>query len=333
MLPPVSPMRSPRSGPLHPTAALPATTCKGEAAKAAGEDSGAPPRGRGRSLEALAPGSPQKAASWETTGRYEDGDAGQAPPRTAKAVRLWLSARAADPADPSASEGDGGGARRVASAEGWPRGRREAEDALPGRAVAVVVREAVTCAGHWTAVDVDEKRLRFAAGLFAASSEGGAGEVFKAVDSHLRVGRVDRACVVLRGAARGFRQGVARCLAAARRPANAARTTVPPEAWYCLLEGLVHLRRLAVRVFEDEALALSLHPHFVEYAVAELVGPDFSAEIAAVAGRDCDVPASWTDRLPGGVLDADAVGRLAARKRADGAHDFANALERGAGGD
>ena len=54
------------------------------------------------------------------------------------------------------------------------------------------------------------------------------------------------------------------------------------------------------------------------------------AEQKALAGTDCRVPDSWLDRLPGGVLDGDAVLRLAARARDDGALAFARALERGA---
>ncbi|KAH8068585.1 GTPase [Aureococcus anophagefferens] len=201
-------------------------------------------------------------------------------------------------------------------------GRVEREDALPGRAVALVFREALVAAGHWTSPDVDLGALRAACRLAARD-----GAVRLAVESHLSA---DRAAVVLRGAARGLRAGVARCLAAARRPRNGATTTVPADAWYALLEAANDLRGLAARVLDDEALALSLHPHFVEYAVAELVGPDFASEIKALAGADCRVPDSWLDRLPGGVLDGDAVLRLAARARDDGALAFARALERGA---
>lgn len=289
------------------------------------EQTGALPRSRGLSLDQRA--SQTATASkmgWEKTGIYARSSTGDfadvAPPTEPASVRRWIGERICDPRDICVLEGDLGGAHEVAG-----RGAREVEDALPGRSLALVVRDCVAAAGRWCSPDLDERKLAYALGLFIE----GDGEVAVCVAGHLAAGRTDRAAVVLRGGARGLRRGLAEALGPAA--CNSESTSASPDAWFLLLAALEALRSLARGVLDAELNAPGLHPHFVEYAVAELIGPDWCAELGGRAASDSDIPKSWIARLPSGVLDGSEVLRLAARADASGGarSAFARALRRG----
>lgn len=156
-----------------------------------------------------------RVEGWEKSGEYHSFASVRpkgAPPNDLGTVAAWIEAHVRAPHDLSVTEGEAGGASAIAGMC-RPMDLVEADDARPGRSLALVLGELCQTVHHWNSPRLDGARALAVLEIFKHD-----GILSSIVFDHAATrGRVDVAAVVLRGAVAGLQSTLARGVCGAWR--------------------------------------------------------------------------------------------------------------------